>query len=108
VIQIEKARDIAFNNPLQSASDIYERTVGELSKESQMYAPKSSVVKRSLYRYKRSAYSFPEPSSLGDMQIPQTLWKTIGGEEFLRFDSEDNRRILVFTTNDNLNVRYRT
>jgi len=87
-----------------STAEVINRTVGMLSMNANLHTPATKDLKRSLYRYRRSVYQFPEPKFLADLKIPDLVCNTIGGEKFLHFDSEDHRRILVFTTNSNLNV----
>jgi len=93
-----------LQNPMLSTSEVIERTVSNLPKCSNVFTPKLSTLKRSLYRYRKSAYQTQEPLSLADINVPEIYRKTFGDEKFFQYDSEDNRRIMIFATPENIKV----
>jgi len=69
-------------------------------------AKKACAIKMSLYRYRRSNYQFQDPISLADILIPDLLQRTYTNERFMQYDSEDKRRILIYTKNENIRVSF--
>jgi len=97
-----------LQNPTLSTSEVIERTVSNLPKCSNVFTPKLSTLKRSLYRYHKSAYQSQEPMSLADISVPEIYRKTFDDDKFLQYDSEDNRRIMIFATQENIKVNLKT
>jgi len=90
-VKIGEERNAMIENPMLSTAEIINRrTVGMLSMNPNLHTPTAKDLKRSLYRYRRSVYQFPEPKFLADLKISDLVSNTIGGEKFLRFDSEDH------------------
>lgn len=64
--------------------------------------PTLTSVKSSLYRSRHKAY-LALPGTIAAMDLPADLRSTLNGEEFLKWSRPDNG-ILLFTTNENLNM----
>jgi len=62
------------------------------------------LLKRSLYRYRKSSFYLEKPKSLSELVIPESLKRTMAGKKFLRFDLEDRHRILLLATDQSLQV----
>ncbi|OXU32004.1 hypothetical protein TSAR_013772, partial [Trichomalopsis sarcophagae] len=70
-----------------------------------IFLPKNSSLKRSLRRVRENENKDELiPDSLKDFIVPESLTRTLNNKQFLYYDSgsDDDSRIIIFTTNTNL------
>lgn len=64
------------------------------------------LMKRTIHRARQhKIIPLANPTSLGDLEIPEKFTQTINGQPFLLYDSgPSNYRILLFSTHKNLDL----
>ena len=70
----------------------------------QRYLPHQDILKRVINKARTSAFRFDDPKLLIDLRLPPACQKTLRGENFVIYDSEDQHRIYVFSTKQNMKV----
>lgn len=83
-------------------------TLSEVTEDGRAALPSLNNMRRNIRRQRQeNPNALPIPMTVEDLEIPVDQRLTLGGELFLHHDSgrNDPRRILVFTTERNLQVR---
>jgi len=103
-VAVGKAKELARSDPLLTSTEVIIKTTAELPLATQHVLPKESLLKRLIQKNRASRYMFKDPKLLVDLKIPEIFRKTRRGQKFLMYDSEDFRKMLMFTTDWNIEV----
>jgi hypothetical protein len=101
---VELKAKMIQNEPSITSTEVMSRTTSTLPISSQKFLPSEAATKRKISRFRSRQFVFSDPPSIAELVIPTLFRNTLGGNPFMQFDSEDHRRIFIFTTEENLKV----